>query len=191
MVEDWKRVVWSDECSVEKSCDPRAAWVFWTPSEKYLPECVEPGAFVPLIMPSVNSELYLDVLKELLPSVLDAVPSHVGRPIFQQDNSSVHTARIIKAWLKRQGFEMMMWPPTSPDMNPIEHVWKRLKEMLQALYPDIKDTRGGADKVKGRLAEVLPIVWEQMDKEFLKKLVESMPRRVKALIRAKGWCTGY
>jgi len=150
-----------------------------------------PGAFVPLIMPSVNSELYLDVLKELLPSVLDAVPSHVGRPIFQQDNSSVHTARIIKAWLKRQGFEVMMWPPTSPDMNPIEHVWKRLKEMLQALYPDIKDTRGGADKVKERLAEVLPIVWEQMDKEFLKKLVESTPRRVKALIRAKGWCTGY
>ena len=32
--EDWKRVIWSDECSVEKSKDPRTVWGFRTAYEK-------------------------------------------------------------------------------------------------------------------------------------------------------------
>jgi len=32
--EDWKQVIWSDECSVEKSKDPRTVWVFRTAYEK-------------------------------------------------------------------------------------------------------------------------------------------------------------
>jgi len=32
--EDWKSVIWSDECSVKKSKDPRTVWVFRTAYEK-------------------------------------------------------------------------------------------------------------------------------------------------------------
>ena len=41
-VEDWAKVAWSDECSVEKDKDPRQIWVFRTSEEKYLQETVKP-----------------------------------------------------------------------------------------------------------------------------------------------------
>ncbi|KAH0603145.1 uncharacterized protein H6S33_008149 [Morchella sextelata] len=37
----WRRVVWSDECSVEKYADPYVSWAFRTAKEKWLPECVK------------------------------------------------------------------------------------------------------------------------------------------------------
>ncbi|KDQ19121.1 hypothetical protein BOTBODRAFT_52293 [Botryobasidium botryosum FD-172 SS1] len=59
------------------------------------------------------------------------------------------------------------------------------------MYPDIAETKGGPDAVKKRLAEVLPIVWEQIDNAFLEGLVKSMPRRVQAVIAAHGWNAKY
>jgi hypothetical protein len=40
--EQWSKVVWSDECSVEKSKDPRQVWVFKTPGKKWLKDCINP-----------------------------------------------------------------------------------------------------------------------------------------------------
>ena len=39
---DWtrKRIIWSDECSVEKSADPQQVWVFRTPEEKWHKDCI-------------------------------------------------------------------------------------------------------------------------------------------------------
>ena len=39
--EDFRSVLWSDECSVEKSKDPRTDWVFRTPYEKWDIDCVK------------------------------------------------------------------------------------------------------------------------------------------------------
>jgi len=40
--EDFEGVIWSDECSVEKSKDQRQQWVFRKPGEKWLNDCVHP-----------------------------------------------------------------------------------------------------------------------------------------------------
>jgi len=39
--EDWRWVIWSDECSVEKSKNPRRVWVFRTAYEKWDKECIQ------------------------------------------------------------------------------------------------------------------------------------------------------
>lgn len=46
----------------------------------------------------------------------------------------------------------MEWPPFSPDLNPIDYVWKRLKKIHSQQHPYIKDL----PVVKASLAEVLP-----------------------------------
>ena len=40
--EKFEEIIWSDECSVEKSKDPRQIWVFRESGEKWLAKCVYP-----------------------------------------------------------------------------------------------------------------------------------------------------
>jgi len=58
---------------------------------------------------------------------LRRVSAHTGRRVVViLDNASFHHARLHKAWrLQCTGrFELFYLPPYSPDLNPIERVWK-------------------------------------------------------------------
>ena len=85
----------------------------------------------------------------------------------------------------------MEWPPYSPDLNPIEHCWKRLKEKLQNQHPELKTCGGGKAAIQAKLREVLPEVWDQIESDYLHSLCRSMCTRVNAVIQAKGWYTKY
>jgi hypothetical protein len=66
------------------------------------------------------------------------------------------------------------------------------KQKLHERYADISKTRGGPEKVRRRLAEVLAEVWaKDIEPDFLESLWESMPRRVAAVLAAKGWYAKY
>ena len=45
------------------------------------------------------------------------------RPMFMDDNSRPHRARIVQYFLQQEAVQTIPWPAMSPDMNPIEHVW--------------------------------------------------------------------
>ena len=94
-------------------------------------------------------------------------------------------------WFAEQVFKVMEWPPNSPDMNTIEHMWRVLKAALHKRFPDISTLWGGSEKVCEVLEERLKIVWQDIRTEVLINLMESMPRRVAALYAAKGWYTSY
>jgi len=43
-------------------------------------------------------------------------------------NAPAHSARNTRAELQNRGLNVMEWPPYSPDLNPIEMVWSKMKD---------------------------------------------------------------
>ncbi|UYV65039.1 hypothetical protein LAZ67_3002889 [Cordylochernes scorpioides] len=68
-----------------------------------------------------------DVLRPVTLPYLQGVPN----ALYQQDNARPHTARISQQAL--QDVQMLPWPPYSPDLSPIEHVWDIIGRRLHAL----------------------------------------------------------
>lgn len=49
------------------------------------------------------------------------------------DNLAAHHARVVKEAIWRAGARILFMPPYSPDLNPIELCWSKVKQRLRAL----------------------------------------------------------
>ena len=98
-----------------------------------------------------------------------------------QDNVPCHKAEIVLSFLQEEGIAVMKWSPQSPDMNPIENVWKIIGEKAQNRNPQ------NIDDLWGFLKEE----WESITTTFCKKLIGSCGRRCNEVIQCKGKFTKY
>ena len=103
--------------------------------------------------------------------------------ICQQDNDPKHTSKKVKEWLGEQKFRTMVWPAQSPDLNLIEHLWGYLKRRLA----EHENPPSGIHE----LWERVQMDWEEIAASECQKLIQSMPRRVQAVLKAKGGYTKY
>ena len=76
----------------------------------------------------------------------------------------------------------MDWPPQSPDLNPIEHLWTELKRRLRAA-----PTATSIDELWERVQRE----WWAVDSEECLKLVGTMPKRISDAIKAQGGYTKW
>ena len=75
----------------------------------------------------------------------------------------------------------MNWPAQSPDLNPFENLWDHLKRVVHKKNPhNVKE-----------LLTVIHEAWNEFLHERLLKLIDSMPNRCKAVIKARGGPTRY
>ena len=75
------------------------------------------------------------------------------------------------------------WPPQSPDLNPIENLWKILKDNIEKGENFPRST--------AELKVALEREWTRLSPALLFNLVNSMQNRVKLVLKAKGGPTKY
>jgi len=97
---------------------------------------------------------------------------------FQQDNAPCLKAQIISdRFLEHDNeFTLLKLPPQSPDLNPIEHLWDEVEREIQIMDVQLKNLQ--------QLRDALMLIWTNISQECFQHLVESMPQRIKAVLKA-------
>lgn len=198
---DWRKVIWSDECTFELGKAGRI-WVTRRIDEKKCPDCIKSiyrsgrvsimiwGAIgwdwkSPLVFlekeegsKGVNSKAYLhQVLEPIVFPLFDTLgPDY----IFMEDGSKVHLgyARLPRLEHGVRGFN---WPPSSPDLNVIEKVWRWMKEELKRL-PFVPTS---VDQLKREIQRL----WDQVDPRDYRPYVERLTCKLEDVISLKGLAT--
>lgn len=197
--EYWKRVLWTDESKINlfgSDCGTNV-WRKKNEALKFqntIPTVKHGGGNIMVwgsmasngvgnlefIDVKMNAEVYVDILNRNMKS--SAQKLGLGRRyIFQQDNDPKHTSKKAQLFFKKSKVNVMEWPPQSPDLNPIEHLWGTLK---RAVY---SSPSSSINQLKVKVQEE----WDLIDPGVTEALVNSMPRRLQAVIEANGGSTKY
>uniref|UniRef100_A0A673Y1E5 DNA (cytosine-5-)-methyltransferase n=1 Tax=Salmo trutta TaxID=8032 RepID=A0A673Y1E5_SALTR len=89
--------------------------------------------------------------------------------------------QTMQEWLRNKSLNVLEWPRQSPDLNPIEHLWRDLKIAVQQRSPSSLT----------ELERICREEWEKLPQYRCSKLVASYPRRLEAVIAdGKGFPTG-
>ncbi len=104
---------------------------------------------------------------------------------YQQDNAPCHKVQIISDCFLEHDNELTLlkWHPQSPDLNPIEHFWDVVEREIHIM--DVQPTN------LQQLRDAIMSIWTKISEECFQHIVESMPRRIWAVMRTKGGPTRY
>ena len=200
----WWAILWSDEtwvtggrhrkvwvtrkageeldstCIVEK-LQKKRGWMFWA--------CFSgitkgPCLFWEKEWGSINKESYCERIVPLVHGWLRLNP-HLQ---FMQDGAPGHSAAYTMDELRERNIQPIFWPAFSPDLNPIEAIWNKMKDYIELHYPDLDGVKQlSYDQLRVAVQEA----WESISEGTLRELIDSMPARCQAVIDARGSHTKY
>jgi transposase len=94
------------------------------------------------------------------------------------------------AWLEEHS-NYVKWPLYSPDLNPIENLWFKLKEMIYEIDPAILNSLRGGDIVKGCTSVSLLAAWEAIPQKYFNDVIGLIKSQIEAVTEVKGWHMGF
>lgn len=197
-VAQWSKVLFSDESKFCISFGNQGPRVWRKGGEAHSPSCLKSSVKFPqsvmiwgamssagvgplcFLKTNVTAPVYQEILEHFMLPSADQLFKDADF-IFQQDLAPAHTAKSTKSWLNDHGVGVLDWPANSPDLNPIEKLWVIVMRKMRNKRPK------NADELKATVKET----WASIPPQQCHKLITSMPRRIEAVIKAKGAPTKY
>ncbi len=149
----WENVLWSDETKIE---------LFGINSTRR-----KGTRRLHRIEGPMDGTMYRKILDENhLPS---ARTLKMGRGwVFQHDNEPKHTAKATKEWLKKKHIKVLEGPCQTPDLHPIENLWRELKLRVSKRQPrNLND-----------LKRIFKEEWTKIPPEMCANLVANYKKRL-------------
>ncbi len=197
-ITQWSKVLFSDESKFCISFGNQGPRVWRKSGEAQIPCCLKSSVKFPqsvmiwaamssagvgplcFLKSTVNAAIYQEILEHFMLPSADKLYGDADF-IFQQDLAPAHTAKGTKSWFNDHGVTVLDWPANSPDLNPIENLWGIVKRKMRDTRPN------NADDLKA----TVKATWASIPPQQCHKLITSMPRRIEAVIKAKGASTKY
>uniref|UniRef100_A0A8C1MH25 Transposase n=1 Tax=Cyprinus carpio TaxID=7962 RepID=A0A8C1MH25_CYPCA len=194
----WSKVLFSDESKFCISFGNQGPRVWRKGGEAHSPSCLKSSVKFPqsvmiwgamssagvgplcFIKGRVNAASYQEILEHfMLPSAEKLYGDEDF--VFQHDLAPAHSAKTTGKWFTDHGITVLNWPANSPDLNPIENLWDIVKRKLRDARPNTLD----------ELKAAIEASWASITPQQCHRLIASMPRRIEAVISAKGFPTKY
>ena len=99
----------------------------------------------------------------------------------QQDGAPAHTARTTMDYLKKEHINFIephMWPPNSPDLNPMDYaIWGALQQRVyhQRQFKTVEE-----------LKRAIVTEWQKLSQRFIDNSINKWRRRLEAVIKNGG-----
>jgi hypothetical protein len=219
LVGEWRKRVWTDECKIEYDPNPGGHKVRYHPGEQLNEKHLKPtfksgrtmiqvwGAFqygsrcnLVLVRKRNASERTTPTdklgmnTKQFCEEIIESNLAHYWQSLEDpedsyliEDNLKVHQNKLSKEYRAAYGIKKDDWPAGSPDLNPIENAWRMLKSALKKRWSSRERRPHSAHELFIAAQEE----WEALSQSKLDKLVDSLPSRVEACLKANGGHTKW
>ena len=108
---------------------------------------------------------------------------NLHRKVFQHENARSHTTRATVDFSANQNVAVLPLPFKSPDLNPIEHLWGDFDRRVRSRQPapqTLQDLQQALEQNLGRIPQ-----------DRIRRFIECMSRRVRAVLQANGGHNRY
>ena len=126
---------------------------------------------------------YRQILQQTIDGTIKKYKLDATKVIFQHDDASIHTTKMMQEWFSRQIFSLLTWPVQFLDLNPMEHLYAILKRRLNQYDSPPK----GMIELWERVVQV----FSSITTHDCRRLVEIMPKRMEVVVASKGKWTKY
>lgn len=141
---------------------------------------------------TLNGELYLDFLQNVLPNLLLEVGENVDQVLYQQDGAPPHFRADVRnhlnqefplRWIGRSGrddLNLIQWCPRSPDLTPLDFfLWGNAKHLV---YDNTEDV-ATVEILRLRITEAMEQIRANMENIPIN---EQILRRANLCLQANG-----